>query len=66
MTLKTAQIATEAGQTVDYGLPEYSEEELAEIEKEDAAYLTPEKIASLREKFDRIDKIFGRHDQAAV
>jgi len=66
MSFEAAQIAVEAESIVDYSLPEYSEEELAEIEKEDAAYFTPEKIASLREKFERIDKIFGRHNQAVL
>ena len=57
----TAQTAVE----VDYSLPEYSEEELAEMEREDEAYFTPEKMAILRERFDRVDKIFGHQSQVA-
>ena len=66
MTIETARISVEAKQAVDYSLPEYSEEELAEIEKEDEAYFTPEKKAILQEIFDRIDKTLGRQGQAAV
>ena len=66
MITETAQTAVEAEHVVDYRLPVYSEEELAEIEREDEEYFTPEKKAKLEEIFDRIDKALGRQNQAAV
>ena len=56
MTIATAQIAAEAERVVDYGLPEYSEEELAEMEKEDEAYFTPKFRAYLKEIDERLEK----------
>jgi len=46
----TAQTAVE----VDYSLPKYSGEELAEMEKEDEAYFTPERMAILNERAERL------------
>ena len=65
MITETAQ-AVEAEPIVDYRLPVYSEEELAEIEREDEEYFTPERKARLEEIFDKIDKSLGRQNQAAV
>ena len=48
----TAQTAVE----VDYSLPEYSGEELAEMEREDEAYFTLKFRAYLKEVDERLDK----------
>ena len=66
MTSETTQIAPEVKPIVDYSLPEYSEEELAEIEREDEEFFNEKTKAILEERFDRIDKIFGHRNQAAV
>ncbi|MDR1841800.1 MAG: hypothetical protein LBQ86_07740 [Holophagales bacterium] len=66
MTIETAQITAEAKQTIDYSLPEYSEEELAEIEKEDEAYFTPERMAILNERAERLERIPGYRNQQSA
>ena len=61
MTIGTAQIAVETDHFVDYGLPEYSEEELLEIEKEDEAFFGPKTTAILEKRCKEIDRILGRN-----
>ena len=63
MTFDTA--TTQTALEVDYSLPEYSEEELAEMEREDEAYFTPERMAILNERADRLERILG-HRQPTV
>jgi len=66
MTVEAAQLVVGTEQDVDYSLPDYSEEELAEIEKEDEAYFTPEYKAILNERAERLERVFGFREQQSV
>ena len=60
MTFETTQTAPEIKPIVDYSLPEYSEEELAEMEKEDEAFFNEKTIAIVNEQIERLEKILPR------
>jgi len=59
MNTENAQTASKTYDSVDYGLPEYSDAELLEIERDDEMFFNEKTKAVLREILNHLDKVWG-------